>query len=187
MPGPSEGVALSIRVRHHGCVTRYFYDTEFIEDGRTIDLVSIGIVSESGAEYFAISTDFDRSKAIPWVRDNVLAQLPPVTDERWKPRSRIRDEVLAFLTQETKAPELWAWYGAYDHVALCQLFGSMPALPRALPRFTRELRQLWEMLGEPRLPVQTSARHDSLEDARQAQKVYAYLVEHGRKHGLRPL
>jgi hypothetical protein len=25
---------------------KYFYDTEFIEDGKTIDLVSIGIVCE---------------------------------------------------------------------------------------------------------------------------------------------
>ena len=28
---------------------KFFYDTEFIEDGHTIDLVSIGIVREDGA------------------------------------------------------------------------------------------------------------------------------------------
>ncbi len=160
---------------------RYFYDTEFIEDGRTIDLVSIGIVSDDGAEYSAISTDFDASKAIPWVKENVLAQLPPVTDERWKPRSRIRDEVLAFLTRGGKDPELWAWFGAYDHVVLCQLFGAMPDLPRPLPRFTRDLRQLWEMAGEPTLPKQKSGRHDALEDARQNKVLYDCLVEHGKK------
>ena len=38
---------------------RYFYDTEFIEDGRIIDLVSIGVVDEHGREYYAISTEFD--------------------------------------------------------------------------------------------------------------------------------
>jgi hypothetical protein len=27
---------------------KYYYDTEFIEDGRTIDLISIGIVAEDG-------------------------------------------------------------------------------------------------------------------------------------------
>ena len=29
---------------------RYFYDTEFIEDGTTIELVSIGVVAEDGRE-----------------------------------------------------------------------------------------------------------------------------------------
>ena len=48
--------------------------------------------------------------------------------------------------------ELWAWIAAYDHVALCQLWGPMTALPRALPRFTRELRQRWEDAGRPPLP-----------------------------------
>src|ERR1700761_5160219 len=49
---------------------RYFYDCEFIEDGRTIELVSIGVVDEAGREFYAVSTEFDPSRAIPWVRDN---------------------------------------------------------------------------------------------------------------------
>ena len=56
---------------------RYFYDCEFIEDGRTIDLVSIGMVDETGREFYAVSTEFDPSRAIDWVRRNVLDKLPP--------------------------------------------------------------------------------------------------------------
>src|SRR3954452_23658432 len=41
-----------------GRVRRYFYDTEFIEDGTTIDLVSIGVVDETGREFYAVSTEF---------------------------------------------------------------------------------------------------------------------------------
>ena len=59
---------------------RYFYDTEFIEDGRTIELVSIGIVAEDGREYYAVSTAFDPSKANAWVRENVLDKLPSPRD-----------------------------------------------------------------------------------------------------------
>ena len=62
--------------------------------------------------------------------------------------------------------QLWAWIAAYDHVALCQLWGAMPALPRALPRFTRELRQRWEDAGRPPLPAPTPDAHDALADAR---------------------
>lgn len=42
---------------------KYFFDTEFIEDGKTIELLSIGIVSEDGREFYAESLDADHSKA----------------------------------------------------------------------------------------------------------------------------
>ena len=61
---------------------------------------------------------------------------------------------------------MWAWIGAYDHVALCQLWGSMPQLPRPIPRYTRELKQMWEALGRPALPPSPADAHDALVDAR---------------------
>jgi hypothetical protein len=64
--------------------------------------------------------------------------------------------------------QLWAWLGAYDHVALAQLWGDMPALPSEIPRFTREIRQHWEAAGCPRLPGHGEARHNALADARLA-------------------
>ncbi len=145
---------------------RYFYDCEFIEDGLTIDLVSIGIVAEDGREYYAVSTEFDPEKAIAWVRDNVLDKLPPPADAAWRSRKQIRDEILTFLTQGSRPVELWAWYAGYDHVALAQLWGSMPELPRQIPRFTHELRQRWEELGKPELPAPPADQHSALADAR---------------------
>ena len=50
---------------------RYWFDTEFIEDGKTIDLLSIGIVSDDGRAYYATSAEADRSKASPWVREGL--------------------------------------------------------------------------------------------------------------------
>lgn len=144
---------------------RYFYDTEFIEDGSTIELVSIGIVAEDGREYYAVSTDFDASSANSWVRDNVLTKLPRADHPAWKSREKIRDEVFAFLTARTQ-PELWAWVGAYDHVVLAQLWGDMSGLPKELPRYTRELKQYWIMAGRPRLPKVPDGNHDALVDAR---------------------
>jgi hypothetical protein len=41
----------------------------------------------------------------------------------------------------------------------------MPALPREIPRFTKDLRQRWDDLGNPPLP-DASGRHDALVDAR---------------------
>jgi len=152
-------------------VYRYFYDCEFVEDGKVIDLVSIGVVDEHGREYYAVSAEFDGSRALPWVRRNVLDRLPSPADPVWRSRQRIRDELLDFLVAPLRdSPdermELWAWYAAYDHVALAQLWGPMPALPREIPRFTKDLRQLWDDVGRPSLPQADGDRHDALVDAR---------------------
>jgi hypothetical protein len=145
---------------------RFFYDCEFIEDGTTIELVSIGAVDEDGREFYAVSTEFDPDRAIPWVRDHVLPKLPSPADRAWRSRRKIRDDLFAFLSAPREPIELWAWYAAYDHVALCQLWGGMPALPRAIPRFTHELRQLWEDRGRPAIPDPPADQHDALADAR---------------------
>ncbi|MGA8546787.1 MAG: hypothetical protein WB785_16215, partial [Mycobacterium sp.] len=72
--------------------------------------------------------------------------------------------------------ELWAWVGAYDHVVLCQLWGPMTELPRAMPRFTRELRQLWEERGSPPLPRRSPDVHDALVDARDQLQRYRVIT-----------
>ncbi len=145
---------------------RYFYDTEFIEDGLTVELVSIGIVAEDGREYYAVSTEFEPSRANAWVRENVLNKLPSPGDAAWKSRATIRQEVLDFITQSSGKPQMWAWVGAYDHLVLAQLWGDMAALPRIVPRYTRELKQYWEMAGCPKLPQLPHGNHDALVDAR---------------------
>jgi hypothetical protein len=162
---------------------RYFFDTEFIEDGLIIDLVSIGVVDEDGREFYAVSTEFDQSRAGPWVRAHVLSKLPPLASPAWRSRAQIRDSLLAFLLAPGGEIELWAWYAAYDHVALAQLWGGMPALPRAIPRFTRELRQRWEDVGKPPLPPAPQDAHDALADARHNLARWRVIEDHRKRLG----
>ena len=145
---------------------RYFYDCEFIEDGSTIELVSIGAVDENGREFYAVSTEFDPSRAIDWVRRNVLVKLPSPADPAWRTRAGIRTDLLAYLLAPGEPIELWAWMASYDHVVLAQLWGDMRALPRPIPRFTRELRQHWEAAGQPPIPGPPPDQHHALGDAR---------------------
>src|SRR5699024_7376806 len=137
-----------------------------MDAGRRVDVVSMGMVAGGGREYYAVSTGFDGSRANNWVRNNVLNQLPNPSSGVWRSRDTIRDEVFDFLTSGAGKTELWAWVGAYDHVLLAQLWGDMTALPRELPRYTRELKQYWEMAGRPRLPEIPDGNHDALVDAR---------------------
>ena len=163
---------------------RYFYDTEFIDDGRTIDLISIGVVAEDGREYYAVSTEFDPGRAGRWVRNHVLPKLPPPSSPLWRSRRTIRSDLEEFLGGSDPRGlgdpiELWAWIGAYDHVALAQLWGPMTALPPQIPRFTHELRQLWEDRGCPPMPPRPREAHDALVDARDAIRRFRLLTEHG--------
>ena len=76
---------------------RYFYDTEFIDNGRTIELISIGVAAEDGREYYAISTEFDTERAGRWVRKNVLPKLPSPESKLWRSRRQIRSELEDFF------------------------------------------------------------------------------------------
>lgn len=172
---------------------KYFYDCEFLEDGRTIVLISIGIVAEDGREYYAVNRDMPvrRIRKHQWLMDNVVPHLPqPHGDwilhmpKRWifnyydpavKPRQQIAVDVRDFLLAGDGQPELWAWYGAYDHVALCQLWGRMIDLPKGIPMWTNDLRQECHRLSNPQVPEQNDGEHNALADARHLRVIDAFL------------
>lgn len=155
---------------------KYFYDTEFLDDGRTIGLISIGIVAEDGREYYAVNLDADWAKvrAHDWLTENVVSQLPSSIE--WKPKEQIKREVTAFLLAGESLPELWAWFAAYDHVVLSQLFGRMLDLPKGIPMYTHDLRAYIDYGEGIMLPQQQSGQHDALEDARWVQVAHAYAT-----------
>lgn len=182
---------------------RYFYDTEFIDDGSTIDLISIGVVAEDGREYYAQSRDCKFRLATDWVVRNVFIHLQSFdmvtfqptgkrsgadiyhdswAETAWKTRREIRDDLTIFCDLEKYGkPEFWGYYSAYDHVALCQLFGAMTDLPKGWPMWTRDLKQWCWALGGPDLPTQGKSEHDALADACWNRDVYKFLSEYNRK------
>lgn len=170
---------------------RYFLDTEFIEDGKTIDLISIGIVAEDGREYYAISTEFKARKASQWVKDNVLKHLPPKVpayeagprawgeSKAWKKRDVIKRDILKFCNpDEYGTPEFWGYYADYDWVVFCQLFGAMVDLPKDYPMYCRDIKQLCDSLGNPKLPEQGKDEHHALADARWNKSAYEFLISY---------
>lgn len=221
---------------------RYFYDTEFIDNGTTIDLVSIGIVAvpdwcldptmplgehdlarRHARTYYAVNAEADLAalKRNDWLVRNVLPHLPidcryeldtylEYVPEDPPPASALANVVLSRVATEVKpkyvianevrdfllaplaeaddgdevAIELWADYGAYDHVALAQLWGPMIALPPGVPMYTNDLQQLRRTVGDLqyRPDVDPDAEHNALADAWYALDLYRGLriIEHGR-------
>lgn len=186
----------------------YCYDTEFLEDGSTIDLISIGIVCDDGREYYAVNSDadWDRIRDDDWLMDNVVRHLPThstgqverrkefgqtgfswgglnMRDTRVKPKWVIANEVREFILESPKFgddPWLWAYYAAYDHVALAQLFGKMINLPNGIPMFTHELKQLMETMPGTWEPPPHEDEHDALADARWNMRVLRAIQESQR-------
>lgn len=159
---------------------KIFFDTEFIEDGRTIDLISIGMVREDGATLYFENNECDYARASEWVRENVLSHLagPRVQADR----ASIARNVLEFVGEK---PEFWAYYADYDWVALCQLYGTMVRLPKGWPMYCRDVKQWCDALGSPKLPKQKSEEHNALFDALWTHEAYEFLslVERARCSG----
>lgn len=178
---------------------KYWLDTEFIEDGKTIELISIGIVCEDGREYYAVNADCDLTKASDWVKENVIKQLPPRPQliehaiafdmpmimnrlSVWRPRFVITAEVFGFCDpQNFGKPEFWGYYADYDWVVFCQLFGTMMDLPKGFPMYMRDIKQLCDDLGNPKLPTEGKGEHNALCDAQWNKTAYEFLIEIQRK------
>jgi hypothetical protein len=154
--------------------TKFFMDTEFIESGRKlpIELLSIGIVCEDGREFYAANADANLTNASPWVMDNVVPYLG-------KPHQHmgfdsIRRSILEFVGD--CKPEFWGYYADYDWVVFCQIFGAMIDLPKGWPMYCRDIKQLCDERGNPKLPKQSSTEHNALNDARWNKSVYELLL-----------
>lgn len=157
-------------------MSRIFLDTEFIEDGHTIELLSIGLVREDGATYYAEPIEADATKAGDWVKEHVLPQLWGLQDpghDCLASRGKIARDIIAFVGPK---PEFWGYYADYDWVALCQLYGTMMDLPDGWPMYCRDLKQWCDQLGNPRLPEQGKGEHHALADARWNMRAYEFLA-----------
>ena len=191
---------------------RYWYDCEFLEDGRTIDLISIGIVAEDNRELYLVNEKAgDSSRKLyrrilhnSWLMQNVVPHLP-LNEKSKVGRGGLSDAYFWFDSDSTAvvsldyirrairefiqpgpdhpgdipdSVELWAWCGAYDHVALMQLFGTMMNKPSWLPSYTHDFQHLLDERGirDDQLPIELD-QHNALADARHLRFMMQHLDE----------
>ena len=174
---------------------RYWFDTEFIEDGKTIDLISIGMVAEDGRELYAEVAGVDYSRANDWVKEHVIPQLWSQQADKREGNVWIRDggrggllsrqhiarEIKTFCEPATYGkPEIWAYYADYDWVVLCQLFGRMIDLPEGWQMYCRDLKQWADQYGV-RFPSEIGEpkdEHHALADARWNRAAWEFMHEY---------
>jgi len=176
-----------------GDAVKIWYDLEFIERGRDLpmELISVGMVREDGEALYLINADVSLSQIARhvWLALNVWPTLPLAnpndnilawdTEHVDYPRvlalDTIASKVLEFCTADGEEPELWAYYGAYGHVILSQMFGTMAELPPGMPMFTNDIVQEWKRQGCPQLPPQQHVQHHALEDAQWVREAHKWL------------
>lgn len=160
---------------------KFWYDSEFYEDGKQIHWISFAMVSEDGRELYFENTDFDWS-IVPdghFIRGHVR----PYLDIHLFgiPGDELGDEIKKFVGNGPN--ELWAYYADYDHVLLAQRFGRMVDMPSGLPWYTLDVKQEAHRLGNPQLPPQDSAEHHALNDARWTKAAWQFLQDYDEKTG----
>lgn len=155
---------------------KFWFDTEFIENPGTIDLISIGIVDEFGNKFYGINQECDFSKADDWVKKNVLSYLKP-NDPAWMTKTRMKDMILEFIGKDT--PEFWAYFADYDWVVFCWIFGKMIDLPKGWPMYCKDLQQLVDELGIKNLDklVPQKDEHHALKDAEWTKEAWEFVQD----------
>lgn len=163
---------------------RWFMDTELDENGSTIKLISIALVSEDGRlEYYrALKDGWETQDCDPWVRANVVPLLPP-PGEAWATRADVAADLRVLLLGPRGAtkPQIWGYFADYDWVVFCQLFGKMVDLPEGMPMLCMDLKQEMVRRGitKDMLPEQKGSAHNALEDARWIREAYVAAARAG--------
>lgn len=185
---------------------RYYLDTEFLDDGTQLKLISIALVCEDGRELYFIDSNWlgddgrpDTTGADDWLRENVFKHLPACTcpehptwrrgaldyvhnvDCKWRRRPEIARAIEQFITVEPKEQiEVWAYYASYDWVLFCQLFGKMIDLPKHFPWLVHDLK-IWSKFigftGRFRDLLPDVSHHEAIADARWNRDAHGILLQ----------
>lgn len=163
---------------------KYWLDTEFIDGGHEhgIELLSIGIVSEDGREFYAINAEADLSIASDWVKEHVLPNLN-LLKSGYDHNATIEEIKygLQYFTNPKNfgKPEFWGYYASYDWVVMCQVFGTMLDVPKGWPHHINDIKQLCDSLGNPKLPKEYDGHH-ALQDSRWIKEAHSFLLEYAK-------
>ena len=139
---------------------------------KTIDLISIAIVNEYGEMYFALNSEHDLKATWQdeWLRESVLypiyrmyingfamdmerfslSTMQHIFSTHGKTKTTIANEIQIWINRlcGTSGINFYSYYGDYDWVVFCWLYGRMIDLPKEYPMYCRDLKQSLDELAE---------------------------------------
>ena len=161
---------------------RIFYDLQFDQATTSgIIPISIGMVDQKNNQLYLVNKSYDWERSTSWLKQNVQPYVKDVSDYQKCTLEQMRDKVLQFIDPSPhREIKLYGYYSAYDHVALCKLFGTMEDLPEGIPWYTNDLQQSLDYYKDSiqNLGLQQSAQpHCALSDAKFNLQLFKALKE----------
>ncbi len=178
-------------------MTQLLLDTEFTSLNASADLISLALVDMNDETnfFYAIFSDYDRSKLTPWQDEHVLPFLDLSGDVEKGSNAIYLQDAYAVVVDELKvwleqweAVQIWADVLAYDWVLFCELFGGALHIPSSIHYMAMDLATLFYTKGiDPdidRFDYVYSGnipngiqRHNALADAQTGVKCYHKLIK----------
>ncbi len=147
---------------------KIWFDTEFLDLGDTVELLSLGAVREDGKTFYMERGACPVHLANDWVWKNVMPHLESngSTDE---------DMRISFREFCGTRPEFWAYYATYDAMLLFKLYGGFMGFP--WNQVVHDISTLAMLKGvyQHEFPPQQSVAHHALNDAIWNKEVYDYI------------
>lgn len=181
--------------------TKLFFDTEFTGLHQKTTLISIGIVSDCGKEFYAEFTDYDHNQIDDWIEQNVINNLhyPDgdvsdciVTEDRpndmlvYGNSKEIKFYLEKWLSQFEKV-EMWSDCLAYDWMLFNNIFGDAFKIPENVYYIPFDICTLFRMkkinpdISREKFakinPEKAKEKHNALYDAKVIKKCYKRLIK----------
>ena len=181
--------------------TKIFFDTEFTGLHQKTTLISIGMVSECGKEFYAEFNDYNLLQVDDWIEQNVISNLHHpdgdvsdciVTEDRpndmlvYGNSKEIKFYLEKWLSQFEKI-EMWSDCLAYDWMLFNNIFGDAFKIPKNVHYIPFDICTLFRMKKiNPDISREKFARinpefakekHNALYDAKVIKKCYKRLMK----------
>lgn len=187
-------------------VVKCFFDWEFTGLHQNTTPISLGIVTDSGRNFYAEFIDYDKSQVNDWIQVNVLEQMElfpfddrgltriddmdgfPISMKVKGDSDYIKSALNEFLSQyKINQLEFWSDCLSYDWMLFCQLYGGALNIPDYIYYIPFDICTLFKMKGiDPDISRiafsgvgQTVNLHNALNDAMIIRDCYDRLVEMG--------
>jgi len=167
---------------------RIFFDTEFTGLHKNTTLISIGLVSDNGEEFYAEFTDYNKHQVDEWLQTNVIDNLV-IPDELTKQKinnfkgdmNYIQQKLRIWLSQFEHV-EIWSDCLAYDWVLFNHIFGHAFNIPKNVYYIPFDICTLFKIKGiDPDINREEFAgiegnKHNALHDAKVIKACYERLI-----------
>lgn len=175
---------------------RVFFDTEFTGLHQGTTLISLGMVADDGAVFYAEFTDYDRSQVDDWIERNVIEKLHLKNEFQSIGRDMFvceRSEYIkrwlsVWLSERGGNIEMVSDCLAYDWVLFNQIFGHAFNIPKNVNYIPTDICTLFRVKGiDPDTnreefaagwiddPGETPKKHNALWDAKVIKACYDRL------------